>query len=163
MALDVTDTASLIAVAEAMTNGPGRLDLLINNAGIHYDTQEHASNAELDGIVAEGRTHRLPRETREGENAPVLSATLSERRPLRQLEDLYDHTVLLSRQNLQWDIWLKAHGLERSRLKTRQLRDYNVVLQAAADGQGVAMGRRLTVGDRVTSGVLKYPSFPFLP
>jgi NAD(P)-dependent dehydrogenase (short-subunit alcohol dehydrogenase family) len=50
--LDVTDQATIDAVAADLTADPGRLDLLINNAAIHYDTWQRAAGADL-GVVAE--------------------------------------------------------------------------------------------------------------
>jgi NAD(P)-dependent dehydrogenase (short-subunit alcohol dehydrogenase family) len=55
--LEVTDQASIDAVAAelasgAAAGGPGRLDVLVNNAAIHYDTWQNAARADL-GVVAE--------------------------------------------------------------------------------------------------------------
>jgi NAD(P)-dependent dehydrogenase (short-subunit alcohol dehydrogenase family) len=47
VALDVTDTASLDAVAAQVAVEFGRLDVLVNNAAIHYDTWQNAVNADL--------------------------------------------------------------------------------------------------------------------
>ncbi len=50
--LDVTDQASIDAVAAELASGnvgsgPGRLDVLVNNAAIHYDTWQNAAGADL--------------------------------------------------------------------------------------------------------------------
>ncbi|MEV8442807.1 SDR family oxidoreductase [Actinosynnema sp. NPDC051121] len=50
--LDVTDDASVAALAEHLTRRHGRLDVLVNNAAIHYDTWQRASSADL-GVVRE--------------------------------------------------------------------------------------------------------------
>jgi NAD(P)-dependent dehydrogenase (short-subunit alcohol dehydrogenase family) len=44
--LDVTDAASIAAVAAELD----RLDVLVNNAGIHYDTWQRPSTADLDVV-----------------------------------------------------------------------------------------------------------------
>ncbi len=50
--LDVTDTGTVEALAWELADRYGRLDVLVNNAAIHYDTWQRASAADL-GIVAE--------------------------------------------------------------------------------------------------------------
>jgi NAD(P)-dependent dehydrogenase (short-subunit alcohol dehydrogenase family) len=51
-ALDVADPASVRAAAGWVGSQLGRLDVLINNAAIHYDTWQHAAGADLR-IVSE--------------------------------------------------------------------------------------------------------------
>jgi NAD(P)-dependent dehydrogenase (short-subunit alcohol dehydrogenase family) len=50
--LDVADPASVAEFAAALERDRGRLDVLVNNAAIHYDTGERGTNADLD-IVRE--------------------------------------------------------------------------------------------------------------
>ena len=50
--LDVTDATGLADLAAGIEADHGRVDVLVNNAAIHYDTWQLASNADLD-IVAE--------------------------------------------------------------------------------------------------------------
>jgi NAD(P)-dependent dehydrogenase (short-subunit alcohol dehydrogenase family) len=50
--LDVTDTCTVEALAWELADRYGRLDVLVNNAAIHYDTWQRASTADLS-IVAE--------------------------------------------------------------------------------------------------------------
>lgn len=88
---------------------------------------------------------------------PVLSPALAVRQPLLKPQDLYAHTVLLSRRSPEWHLWIAAYGLDSSQLRVRQLTDYNVVLQAAVGGIGVAMGRRLLVQDALERGTLVGP------
>jgi NAD(P)-dependent dehydrogenase (short-subunit alcohol dehydrogenase family) len=49
--LDVADIASIEKAAEVVAGRYGYLDVLINNAGINYDTWETAENADIDGTV----------------------------------------------------------------------------------------------------------------
>jgi NAD(P)-dependent dehydrogenase (short-subunit alcohol dehydrogenase family) len=49
---DVTDQASLDAIAEELAADQGRVDVIVNNAAIHYDTWQQAAGADL-GVVAE--------------------------------------------------------------------------------------------------------------
>ena len=50
--LDVTDPASISAAAEVIGDRHQRLDVLVNNAAIHYDTWQQAAGADL-GVVQE--------------------------------------------------------------------------------------------------------------
>ena len=74
-----------------------------------------------------------------------------------QVSDLYDQTLLFSRNPAEWTIWSLAAGFDATRAPSIQLTDYNIVLQAAMDGQGVAMGRWLLVEDRLRAGTLIAP------
>ena len=51
--LDVTDQQSVDRFSGTHETEFRRLDVLINNAGIHYDTWEHACTADIDGTVRE--------------------------------------------------------------------------------------------------------------
>ncbi len=58
-----------------------------------------------------------------------------------------------------WTAWSAAKGMDLRDCDFRQLTDYNIVLQAAMDGQGLAIGRQLLVGEHLASGRL-VPVFP---
>jgi LysR family glycine cleavage system transcriptional activator len=88
--------------------------------------------------------------------APVASPALLNQRggaPLKP-KDILDHTLLLPLRAYDWDIWASANGVDLRGARTIQLSDYNIVLQAAADGQGIAIGRLLLIADRLRSGAL---------
>jgi NAD(P)-dependent dehydrogenase (short-subunit alcohol dehydrogenase family) len=53
LVLDVADPRSIKKAAEEVASRYGRLDVLINNAGINYDTWETAANADIDETVME--------------------------------------------------------------------------------------------------------------
>ena len=53
LALDVATARSIKDAAAQVEQRYGRLDVLINNAGINYDTWETAENADIDGTVME--------------------------------------------------------------------------------------------------------------
>jgi NAD(P)-dependent dehydrogenase (short-subunit alcohol dehydrogenase family) len=50
--LDVSDPESVGRLADELTADPGRLDVLVNNAAIHYDTWQRGVDADL-GVVQE--------------------------------------------------------------------------------------------------------------
>ncbi len=51
--LDVTDAISVQAAVQTLAERVGHLDLLINNAGINYDTWQKGSSADIDGVTKE--------------------------------------------------------------------------------------------------------------
>ena len=57
--LDVTDQASLDAIAVELDDRYGRLDVLVNNAAIHYDTWQRAAGADLDVVRSALETNLL--------------------------------------------------------------------------------------------------------
>lgn len=50
MQLDVTDTASVEKAYQTIVTEFGQLDILINNAGINYDTWQNTLNADLENV-----------------------------------------------------------------------------------------------------------------
>jgi NAD(P)-dependent dehydrogenase (short-subunit alcohol dehydrogenase family) len=49
-AVDVADPAAIEALGASLERDPGRLDVLVNNAGIHYDTWQTGVDADLDVV-----------------------------------------------------------------------------------------------------------------
>jgi len=54
--LDVTDPASVEQVAADLNSHCGRLDVLVNNAAIHYDTWQRATTADLQVVRSRWRS-----------------------------------------------------------------------------------------------------------
>lgn len=88
---------------------------------------------------------------------PVMSPALAARNPLAAPEDIHGHTLLFSQRPTEWEVWARQMGIELATDRRLQLTDYNIVLQAAANGQGIAMGRGLLVADYLRRGVLVAP------
>lgn len=88
---------------------------------------------------------------------PVCSPHLAEGRLPKQPEDLKRYTLLRT-EDEYWKPWFEAVGLdwpEPDRGPT--FSDSSHLLQAAADGQGVALGRRSLIGKDLHNGVLVKP------
>jgi DNA-binding transcriptional LysR family regulator len=84
----------------------------------------------------------------EEEVIPVCSPALAAdpARPLREPADLRAHVLLHSDDSqyswMEWNIWLHAHGLRDLKpAGTLQFNQYDQLVQAAVNGQGVALGR----------------------
>ena len=59
LALDVANASSIKKAAGEVASRYGYLDVLVNNAGINYDTWETVANADIDGTVIETITTNL--------------------------------------------------------------------------------------------------------
>jgi LysR family glycine cleavage system transcriptional activator len=90
---------------------------------------------------------------------PVCSpALLAAGPPLAKVSDLAQHNLLLSGPRSDWGDWAASAGLDLQAVpRQTMLYDYNLVLQAAIDGMGVALGRRILIEERLRSGELVQP------
>ena len=107
------------------------------------------------------RTDRLMTE----ELFPVCSpALLAGDPPLEKPEDLARHTLLHDDMRLDWTMWLMAAGVEGvDPDRGASFNSSSLVLQAAVDGQGVALGRSALTGDDLAAGRLVRPFAVSLP
>jgi LysR family glycine cleavage system transcriptional activator len=98
---------------------------------------------------------------------PVCSPVLRDGpHPLRRPEDLAHHTLLHSTSSREdWQLWLTAAGLPTELARRRGLNfdQTFMVVQAAVDGLGVALGRTPYVEDDITAGRLVMPFDVVLP
>jgi LysR family glycine cleavage system transcriptional activator len=88
---------------------------------------------------------------------PVCSPALLEGgASLRRPQDLLGQTLLFSfsKDPFEWQAWSELAGVDVTQARHVMLHDYNIVLQAAVDGQGVAMGRRNLIADHLRKGTL---------
>jgi len=90
---------------------------------------------------------------------PVCSpALLQGPSPLQRPDDLRHHTLLHDDMRETWRLWLLAAGVEG--IDPHRGPSYNLsslVIEAAADGQGVALARSALVRDHLASGRLVKP------
>ena len=78
--------------------------------------------------------------------------------PLRTPEDLRHHTLLRDDMQLTWRDWFRVAGVEG--VNTERGPFFNLsalVVQAAIDGQGVALARSALVGRELAAGLLVRP------
>ncbi|MBT7950603.1 MAG: transcriptional regulator GcvA [Gammaproteobacteria bacterium] len=90
---------------------------------------------------------------------PVCSPELMDgEKGLSQLENLQFHTLLHDDMQIPWRNWLLKAGLDE--LDTNRGPHFShshMVLKAAVEGQGVALGRSVLVADDLASGKLVKP------
>ena len=90
---------------------------------------------------------------------PVCSPELVDgKKGLSQLENLQFHTLLHDDMQIPWRNWLLKAGLDE--LDTNRGPHFShshMVLKAAVEGQGVALGRSVLVADDLASGKLVKP------
>ncbi len=93
--------------------------------------------------------------------APVCSPQVA--KGLASISDLSNHIVL--QDNLEtptsqsnWEFWAKENNLKLPHFqRARKYGQANLVIQAAINGLGVAMGRSPLVVDAIRDGTLVYP------
>src|SRR5215211_1875152 len=97
---------------------------------------------------------------------PVCARSLlrERSRPLKRPHDLRRHTLLhfdypgAMRSFMDWGTWLTALGIgELKPAGALHFTQYEQMIQAAVDRQGVALGRQPLVNDLIASGVLVAP------
>ena len=90
---------------------------------------------------------------------PVCTpAFMSNDRPLSNINNLRYYSLLHDANYECWSDWLKLAGLEQINAnKGTIIDDTNVLIQAAVDGQGVALGSSTFVQDLLDSGRLIKP------
>ncbi|EDZ99731.1 transcriptional regulator, LysR family [Burkholderia sp. H160] len=90
--------------------------------------------------------------------SPVCSPSLitGKKRP-RKPQDLLLRFPLLtsySTQPFEWEAWAHHAGVILGEAQRVQLHDYNIVVEAALAGQGVAMGRHRLIAQQLAQGSL---------
>lgn len=90
---------------------------------------------------------------------PVCSPSLLKgEHPLRNPEDLKYHTLLHDDMRIDWQTWLALAGVKDvDPKKGPSFNDSSMVLTAAMEGQGVALGRSTLAADDLMAGRLVQP------
>src|SRR5690606_32682655 len=93
--------------------------------------------------------------------APVCApALLGRRRRFKSPGEILRYPLLVShsRQPFEWDLWSQAQRVDLSSARTVHLHDYNIVIEAALAGQGIAMGRLRLIQPLLDAGALVQPA-----
>ena len=90
---------------------------------------------------------------------PVLAPSLSDKgAPLRQADDLLQYPLLHEDDGRYWQRWFEVAGARMIDAPHRmRCNDVALVLQAAGEGQGVALADELLAGDDLRKGRLLKP------
>lgn len=95
---------------------------------------------------------------------PVATPAYVAQLRLKRPRDLTRAVLLHATRRDSWAFWLEAAGIGGARgAEERQLGDYNVVIQAALAGQGVALGRLSLIGPELADGRLVPVCEPRIP
>ncbi|WP_250452358.1 LysR substrate-binding domain-containing protein [Caballeronia sp. ATUFL_M2_KS44] len=89
--------------------------------------------------------------------SPVCSpAYLEEHGPFANASALCRGPLLMSyaHRHFEWETWSARFGADLSGIPKIMLHDYNIVLEAAVAGQGIAMGRHRLIERRLAAGAL---------
>lgn len=84
--------------------------------------------------------------------SPALAAAIGEGTPQR----LLDHPLIHDSDAAGWKAWFAAQGLDyRPRPQDRRFEDYNLVLDAAAHGLGIALARPPLAREQIETGRIR--------
>lgn len=130
---------------------------------LHYSVQR--VDFVRDGVDAAVRWGRGHWEGVEAERLmaawamPLCSPSLlAGERPLRKPADLAHHTLLHETDYQEWTEWLAAAGVrDVDGQRGSVINDPNIIVRAAVDGHGVAMGIPSMLADEIDSGRLVAP------
>ncbi|MFM0327247.1 LysR substrate-binding domain-containing protein [Caballeronia glebae] len=89
--------------------------------------------------------------------SPVCSPEyLAEHGPFARVIELREGPLLMSyaQHHFEWDAWRCHFGYDLTHVPTLMLHDYNIVLEAATAGQGIAMGRHRLIERRLATKAL---------
>jgi LysR family transcriptional regulator, glycine cleavage system transcriptional activator len=94
----------------------------------------------------------------------VLSPTLQAEKPLREPDDIRHHTLLHDDPDDRWLLWCRRHGVTGiDPHRGPGYRQSSLVLQAAVEGQGVAIVGARLASDDLARGRLVQPFKDTLP
>lgn len=164
---DQVVTLSMLPSVAARWFAPRLADFMAANPDIdlRITASRHLVDFTADGVDAAIRYSQSPapdlKAVKLGTETvtPVCSPAYAKDHALTQPADLYRATLLCGDIPEDWPTWFKAAGCAKPPPSGPRLGDDGAIVQAAIDGQGVALGRSLLVADYIAAGRLVAP-FP---
>lgn len=80
--------------------------------------------------------------------------------PLRKREDLAAHVLIQTRNPIQWQAWLLAHGLDFAIRREIWLDRSSIAIEAAVKGHGIILESDFLAADELAAGALVAPFEP---
>jgi LysR family glycine cleavage system transcriptional activator len=172
---DTPDTFTVTALpsfsARWLVPRLGRFIKANPNVNLRLAPAEHLVDFERDGVdvaIRSGRGHYtgMTSEWLMSEDLfPVCSPTLLEGdHPLDSPQQLTQHTLLHDDHISDWRTWLLAASIDNVDVsRGLYISDSSMLLQAAIDGQGVALARGILAADDLAAGRLVKPFALTLP
>lgn len=138
---------------------------------VHLVTSRQETDMLLEGDVdldiryGEGRWQHMQADLLLEETLfPVCSPELLAEAPLSKPADIAKHTLLHDVMNVGWSDWFDHVGLEdQDASRGPTFSNSQLVMQAALNGEGIALGRDVLVADAIARGDLVRPFADSLP
>lgn len=130
---------------------------------LRITASRHLVDFASEGVDAAIRYSRAPQSHLEAIKlgtetvTPVCSADYAHDFALNAPQDMYRATLLCGDIPEDWPTWFDAAGCHEPPPTGPQLGDDGAILQAAVEGQGIALGRSLLVADDIATGRLVAP------
>lgn len=162
---DQVITLSMLPSVAARWFAPRLGDFMATNPGIDLRimASRHLVDFASEGVDAAIRYSPAPHRDLDAIKlgtesvTPVCSPTYAKAHGLNEPTDMYRATLLCGDIPEDWAAWFQAAGCQPPRRSGPRLGDDGAILQAAVEGQGVALGRSLLVADDVAMGRLVVP------
>jgi LysR family glycine cleavage system transcriptional activator len=136
----------------ALEDGPPKLRIVLD-VDIH---QNDLADEGIDVSIRCGRGKipgRVSLQLFEEHCFPVASPSLAAAIGKGRAERLLQHPLIHDSDASAWRAWFAAQGMDyRPRLQDRRFEDYNLVLDAAAHGLGIALARPPLTVDQLRTG-----------
>ncbi|SFS58131.1 LysR family transcriptional regulator, glycine cleavage system transcriptional activator [Sulfitobacter marinus] len=162
---DQVVTLSMLPSVAARWFAPRLADFMAANPGIdlRITASRHLVDFASEGVDAAIRYSPAPPSDLEATKlgtesiTPVCSLKYAEDHGLHAPADMYRATLLCGDIPEDWPTWFEAAGCQHPPPTGPRLGDDGAILQAAVDGQGVALGRSRLVADDIATGRLVAP------
>ncbi|MFM0126491.1 LysR family transcriptional regulator [Paraburkholderia sediminicola] len=141
------------AAARRLSFSHAAQELFVTQSAISHQIQK--LEADLGVALFERRTRAIELMPERLSLVCIPALVDGKSRP-RKPQDLLRFPLLASysKHAFEWEVWAHRFGLDLSRAQRVQLHDYNIVVEAALAGQGIAMGRHRLIAQQLASKAL---------